>query len=214
MRRELVVRFREFHLFVNFEVRGIAIRFFCKRFDDPLPEVVGSLGYVLEFVLGHRLVSCAFEYARFNASICGDRIKSSDWSTVRESLREWSRLGLACCLQLIESRPTPTSHQLLLLVPNCQPVTADLPADVRAVLEQLFAEAETAFRDGEPQVALSAVDTASTVARYKLPEGDLRAHLLHGCEQVEAATADENGTVVAAEYVAAMARRLADATES
>jgi hypothetical protein len=123
-------------------------------------------------------------------------------------------LGLEFCLQLIESRPSSTSHQLLLLVPNCQPVTADLPADVRAVLEQLFAEAETAFRDGEPQVALSAVDTASTVARYKLPEGVLRAHLLHGCEQVEAATADENGTVVAAEYVAAMARRLADATES
>jgi len=44
--------------------------------------------------------------------------------------------------------------------------------------------------------------------------GTFSAHLLCGCEQVETVAADENGTAVAAEYVAAMARRLADATES
>lgn len=93
-------------------------------------------------------------------------------------------------------------------------MTADLPADVRAVLEQLFAEAETAFGNGEVAVGRSAVETASTVARYKLPEGELRAHLLHGCERVETAATDGTETAVAAEYVAAMARSLADATGS
>jgi hypothetical protein len=92
-------------------------------------------------------------------------------------------------------------------------VTDDVPADVEAVLTQLLAEAEEAFERDDVETAVAELMTASEVATNKLPQGDLRSRLLHGCEQAEAvATSEDGDTAVAAEYVAAMARRLDDAS--
>ena len=86
----------------------------------------------------------------------------------------------------------------------------DVPSDVRAVLSQLFDETETAILAGEFDTARQTVETATTVSQNKLPEGELRAQLLHGCNEVTAAIAPEDGVEsdVAVEYVRAMARRL------
>jgi len=83
---------------------------------------------------------------------------------------------------------------------------ADLPADVESTLTQLLAAARTALREGRPEEARSAVDTARTVARNKLAAGDRRDRLVHGCDRVvDLATADP---AVAAEYLDAVRRRL------
>ena len=85
-------------------------------------------------------------------------------------------------------------------------VPDDLPADVEATLTQLLAAARTALREGRPEEARSAVDTARTVARNKLVAGEHRDRLVHGCDRVvDLATADP---AVAAEYLDAMRRRL------
>lgn len=86
-------------------------------------------------------------------------------------------------------------------------MTVDVPADVEAVLAQLFDEASEAFERGDVETGVSAVTTAATVTRNKLPESALREELLHGCERTEQVAADNDA--VAAEYTAAMARRLA-----
>jgi len=92
-------------------------------------------------------------------------------------------------------------------------MTADVPSDVDAVLTQLFGEAREAFERGEVETGVSAVTSAASVARTKLPEGRLRGRLLHGCERAEAvATADDSDATVAAEYAAAMAQLLDEAT--
>jgi len=89
----------------------------------------------------------------------------------------------------------------------------DVPPDVDSVLTQLFDEGRKAFERGEVATGVSAVTSAGTVARHKLPESPLRERLLHGCERVETvATAPDDDHAVAAEYVAAMERRLADET--
>ncbi len=88
-------------------------------------------------------------------------------------------------------------------------MTVDVPADVDAVLAQLFDEASDAFEQGDVETGVSAVTTAATVTRNKLPKSTLREELLHGCERTEQVAA-ENSTV-AAEYAAAMGRRLARA---
>lgn len=89
----------------------------------------------------------------------------------------------------------------------------DVPPDVDSVLTQLFHEGRKAFEQGEVATGVSAVTSAGTVAQHKLPESPLRERLLHGCERAEtvAISADDDSTV-AAEYVAAMERCLADET--
>lgn len=83
----------------------------------------------------------------------------------------------------------------------------DIPADVDAVLTQLFQEANDAFEDGNGETGTAAVRSASTVVTNKLPESNLRAQLLHGCERAVASADDENFEV-AAEYAASMDRRI------
>ena len=89
-------------------------------------------------------------------------------------------------------------------------VPDDLPSDVQTVLSQLFEETETAIRAGEFDTARRTVATATRVSRNKLPAGELRATLLHGCGEVTEALAPEDDvdSEVAAEYVRAMAQRL------
>lgn len=86
----------------------------------------------------------------------------------------------------------------------------DVPSDVQAVLSQLLEETETAIRAEEFDTARQTIQTATTVSQNKLSEGDLREQLLHGCGEVLAAIAVENGvdSDVAVAYVRAMARRL------
>ena len=88
----------------------------------------------------------------------------------------------------------------------------DVPSDVQSVLTQLFEETETAIRADDFDTARQTIETATTVSRNKLPEGDLRAWLLHGCGEVLAAITLENGVEsdVAVAYVQAMVRRLPD----
>ncbi|MFC7098643.1 hypothetical protein [Halobaculum marinum] len=82
----------------------------------------------------------------------------------------------------------------------------DLPADVEVALVQLVESARVAVREGRTDEALAAVGTAETVAANKLPEGDRRERLLHGCGRVaDLADADP---AVASEYLDAMRRRL------
>jgi hypothetical protein len=82
----------------------------------------------------------------------------------------------------------------------------DLPADVEATLGQLLAEAAAAARRREVDEVTAIVDTVETVVRTKVPAGDLRERLEHGCTTVERLVADE--PLVAAEYLNAMERRV------
>jgi hypothetical protein len=92
-------------------------------------------------------------------------------------------------------------------------MAADVPPDVEAVLTQLFQEARSAFEDSDTETGVAALTSASSVVNNKLPNGPLRDRLLHGCERAQAvATAADDDAEVAAEYVASMERRLADAT--
>ena len=84
---------------------------------------------------------------------------------------------------------------------------SDLPSDVHAVLTQLASEGETAVDSAEFDTARQTVVTAETVSRNKLPEGELRAQLLHGCEQVRTALNNDRPDA-AAEYLRSMERRL------
>jgi len=83
-----------------------------------------------------------------------------------------------------------------------------VPSDVHAVLTQLVEEGETAVTSAEFDTARQTVTTAETVSRNKLPECDLRAQLLHGCEQVHTAL-NNDCPDAAAEYLRAVGRRLA-----
>jgi len=89
-------------------------------------------------------------------------------------------------------------------------VTEDVPSDVQSVLEQLLSEGEAAIRAGDTDTAREVIETVERVSRNKLPEGELRAQLLHGCRAVTDALAPAEGveSEVAAEYVRAMGRRL------
>ena len=89
-------------------------------------------------------------------------------------------------------------------------VSDDVPSDVQAVLTQLLAETETAIQAGELDTARRTIETVMTVSRNKLPDGELRAQLRHGCTAVTGALAETDGveSAVAAAYVQAMAERL------
>lgn len=84
------------------------------------------------------------------------------------------------------------------------------PADVVTVLGQLLAATGTALEEGDCETAGETLASAETVATNKLPEGERRAALLHGCGRIrdllDEATDDDRDA--AAEYVAAMERRL------
>ena len=87
----------------------------------------------------------------------------------------------------------------------------DPPADVLAVLTQLLAETRTALAEGDRETARETVSSAETVASNKLPGGERRDALLHGCGRVRSLLDPDDGDVeadVATEYVAAMERRL------
>jgi hypothetical protein len=83
-------------------------------------------------------------------------------------------------------------------------VGVDLPTDVEDTLTQLLAEGAASARRHDPDEVSAVIDTVSTVATNKLPAGDLRDRLLHGCATVDRLAADE--PLVAAEYLDAMER--------
>ena len=80
-----------------------------------------------------------------------------------------------------------------------------MPADVRSSLGQLLSNARRYARRGDDEVARSLLETAGTVAENKLPEGDRRERLRHGCSAATEALPDGE---LAAAYVEAMERRL------
>lgn len=53
-------------------------------------------------------------------------------------------------------------------------MTADVPADVEAVLTQLFGGVSDAFERGDAETGVTAVTSAASVARHKLPAGTVR----------------------------------------
>ncbi len=83
----------------------------------------------------------------------------------------------------------------------------EIPHDVRATLSQLLDRAGDAARRGNDETAARLLGTASTVAENKLPAGDYRERVRHGCTAARAALPDG---VLAAEYAAATAARLSD----
>lgn len=90
----------------------------------------------------------------------------------------------------------------------------DLPTDVRTVLSQLFAEGRRALADDDVTTARESVTSAAAVVRNKLPDGEFKRELRHGCERVVDLldAGDDDDAAAAAEYLAAMERRL-DAVE-
>ncbi|SHH33720.1 hypothetical protein [Halobaculum gomorrense] len=82
----------------------------------------------------------------------------------------------------------------------------DHPADVESALTHLVKSARDAVREGRPDEAVAAVDTARTVARNKLPDGAWAERIVHGCDRVADLAADD--PPVAIEYLDAMRRRL------
>lgn len=91
----------------------------------------------------------------------------------------------------------------------------DVPADVEAVLLQLFEAGSEAAQDGDSVTARETVERAETVIANKLPESDLKSQLHHGCERAHEALEPESEaeTAVAVEYLAAMERRIEGASE-
>lgn len=81
----------------------------------------------------------------------------------------------------------------------------EMPPDVRSSLGQLLSNARRSAQDGDHETARSLLDTAGTVAGNKLPEGDRRDRLRHGCSAASGALPDGD---LAAAYVEAMERRL------
>lgn len=81
----------------------------------------------------------------------------------------------------------------------------EMPADVRSSLGQLLSNARKRARCGDDDVARSLLETADTVAENKLPDGDRRDRLRHGCAAATEALPDGE---LAAAYVEAMERRL------
>jgi hypothetical protein len=89
-------------------------------------------------------------------------------------------------------------------------VDDDIPADVRASLEQLLEECEVALETDDISTARETAGSARSVATNKLPDSELKDHLVHGCDRIQSLLdPDEEIEVDAAsEYVAAMRRRL------
>jgi hypothetical protein len=81
---------------------------------------------------------------------------------------------------------------------------SDVPHDVRAALTQLLDSAGRAAETGDTETAASLLDTAETVAENKLPDGDRRDRIRHGCAAARGALPD--GDLAAAYADAAAAR--------
>jgi hypothetical protein len=92
-------------------------------------------------------------------------------------------------------------------------VQGEFSGDVMDVLGQLFEAAARALEGdagteaSRPDTARRILTSAETVATNKLPEGEFRDRLLHGCERA-LATLDADAPV-AAEHCRAMAREVA-----
>lgn len=83
-----------------------------------------------------------------------------------------------------------------------------LPADVRAVLTQVFEEAADALEAGDTATARSLVSTGRTVTANKVPPGDRRAELLEGCRRVADVLAGDGNRGQRRALAAAYCRRL------
>jgi hypothetical protein len=85
-------------------------------------------------------------------------------------------------------------------------VSSEFSGDVMDVLGQLFDEGAAALDDGDPDTARRCLTSAETVATNKLPDGEFRSRLLHGCDRA-LSTADADPTA-AAEHCRVMAREV------
>jgi len=81
----------------------------------------------------------------------------------------------------------------------------DVPHDVCAALAQLLDRAGRAAEAGDAETAAALLDTAGTVAANKLPDGDRRDRVRHGCAAAREALPDG---ALAAAYADAAAARL------
>lgn len=92
----------------------------------------------------------------------------------------------------------------------------DLPADVEAVLSQVFERVPAAMDRGESETALALVETARTVTTNKLPPGDTREILLSGCDRLAAVVSGTGNTearqALAAEYCDSLSALFGDTT--
>lgn len=84
-------------------------------------------------------------------------------------------------------------------------MSSEFSGDVIDVLRQLFAAGATALDDGDPDTARQCLTSAETVVTNKLPEGEFRSRLRHGCER-GLATLDDGDDAPAAEHCRTMAR--------
>lgn len=84
----------------------------------------------------------------------------------------------------------------------------ELPPDVRSTLVRLFEEAAEDARTRDDEAVRSTLETAETVAEEDVPAGAEKERLRHGCAQVRKTV--ENEPLVAAEYLRAMRRLVAD----
>ena len=66
----------------------------------------------------------------------------------------------------------------------------EMPADVRLSLGQLYGGARIAATAGDSETAKALLESAHTVATYKLPEGTRRDRLRHGCLSASEALPD------------------------
>jgi hypothetical protein len=96
-------------------------------------------------------------------------------------------------------------------------VTEEYSGDVMDVLAQLFdagaraldGDAPSDAADGRPRTdtARQILTSAETVATNKLPDGDFRSRLLHGCDRA-LANLDAGDFAPAAEHCRAMVREV------
>lgn len=85
-------------------------------------------------------------------------------------------------------------------------MTDPLPPDVHDTLDQLLEAAIDALPADE-RTARASLDTVSRVVANKLPDGDRKARLQHGCDAVLDAL-DDDEHAAAVEYLRAMRTRL------
>lgn len=83
-----------------------------------------------------------------------------------------------------------------------------LPADVRAVLTQLFGEARASADAGQYDAVRELLDTAETVVRNKVPDPEERDRLLAGCGTVRDSLGSDDDTAMG--YLRSMRRRVRD----
>lgn len=91
-------------------------------------------------------------------------------------------------------------------------MSEDIPPDVIAVLSQLFEEAHEALEVDDNETCRQTIESAEEVATNKIPEGELRGQLLHGCQRVRRLldTEEDEEAEAAVEFLTAMQRRLPD----